>query len=102
NATAERPGQPTYGYNIRRQMLDPILRRAAIATPGVEFMPGQTARRLLADNGRFTGVEIKESARQSHTITSRLVVGADGRNSRIAELAKMPTYILPHKRFGYG
>lgn len=29
-----------YGYNIRRQTMDPILRDLAINTPGVSFFPG--------------------------------------------------------------
>jgi 2-polyprenyl-6-methoxyphenol hydroxylase-like FAD-dependent oxidoreductase len=98
---AERPDQATYGYNIRRQTLDPILRHAAIETPGVEFMPGQTARHLLAEGGRFTGAEIVGRDGHPHTIAARLVVGADGRNSRVAELAQAPARVLPHKRFGY-
>lgn len=52
-AVGEQPGRPTYGYSVRRQVLDPILRRATLDTPGVEFMPGQTARRLLAADGRI-------------------------------------------------
>jgi flavin-dependent dehydrogenase len=98
----ERPGQATYGYNLRRPTRDPILRRAASETPGVEFMPGRTARRLLARDGRFTGVEIEGRDGQTRTIAARLVVGADGRSSRVAALAQAPTHILPHRRFGYG
>jgi flavin-dependent dehydrogenase len=30
-----------------------------------------------------------------------MVVGADGRSSRVAELAQVPTRVLPHNRFGY-
>jgi flavin-dependent dehydrogenase len=97
----ERPGQPAYGYNIRRQTLDPILRRAAIETPGVEFMAGRTAKRLLGDGGRFAGVEAQGRDGRTCTIAARLVVGADGRNSRIAELAQAPARVLPHNRFGY-
>jgi len=48
------PHQP-YGYNIRRLKLDPMRRDLAAGTAGVDFMPGLTARQLLADNGRFTG-----------------------------------------------
>jgi hypothetical protein len=45
-------GRPAYGYNIRRQMLDPIVRRAAVATSGVDFMPGFSARELPTGLGK--------------------------------------------------
>ena len=32
--------RPAYGYNIRRETLDPMVRKPAIATPGVDFIPG--------------------------------------------------------------
>ena len=35
-----------HGYNIRREILDPMLRRLAAGTPDVDFMPGQSARLL--------------------------------------------------------
>src|SRR5712691_11872278 len=37
-----------FGYNIRRLKLDPLMRNMAVQTPGVEFMPGHSARELLA------------------------------------------------------
>ncbi len=38
---------PLYGYNIRRQKLDPMLRSIAASTPGVDFMPGLAAVNLV-------------------------------------------------------
>ncbi|HEY9845036.1 MAG TPA: FAD-dependent oxidoreductase, partial [Candidatus Caenarcaniphilales bacterium] len=52
-------GHPAYGYNIRREKLDPLLRDYAAQTPGVQLLLGQTARQLLTTQGRFTGVEIE-------------------------------------------
>src|ERR1700722_10300400 len=48
--------RPAYGYNIRRSVLDPMLRKAASQTVGVELLPGFSARELLVDQGRFCGV----------------------------------------------
>jgi flavin-dependent dehydrogenase len=42
-----RGGAP-YGYNVTRQILDPLLRRLTAATPGVELLSGYTATELLA------------------------------------------------------
>jgi len=48
--------RPAYGYNIRRSTLDPILRKTAAQTVGVEFLPGFSARELRIDQGRICGV----------------------------------------------
>jgi flavin-dependent dehydrogenase len=103
HAPADRRGgkhQP-YGYNIRRMKLDPIMRTLAASTPGVEFMPGLTARELQADNGRFTGVTVDNKQGQTQEIRARVVVGADGRNSRIAAASGVPTSVKPNNRFCY-
>ncbi|MGC1584559.1 MAG: FAD-dependent oxidoreductase, partial [Rhodomicrobium sp.] len=76
--------RPAYGYNIRRETLDPMLRKAAIATPGVDFIPGFSARELLIAKGRIGGVLVHGAGGAEKEIEAKLVVGADGRNSRIA------------------
>src|SRR5438552_1118147 len=35
------------------------------------------------------------------TVSARLVVAADGRNSGLSEIAKVPATVKPHNRFGY-
>ncbi len=88
-----------HGYNIRRQTLDPMLRRLAAQTPGVEYMPGRSARGLVEEGGRVAGVEVRNRADRTQDIRARLVVAADGRNSRIAKLAGGPTKVKPNNRF---
>ena len=39
--------RPAYGYNIRRSKLDPMLRKVAAQTGGVDFAPGYSVRELL-------------------------------------------------------
>ena len=90
-----------YGYNIRREKLDPMLRDLAVATPGVAFMPGHSAHELVMEGGRVSGVRTKSVAAGDGTIAARLVVAADGRHSRIAELAGVPTKVKPNGRFAY-
>jgi 2-polyprenyl-6-methoxyphenol hydroxylase-like FAD-dependent oxidoreductase len=70
----------------RRTVLDPILLTAA-ADAGADVEMGVSADGLLRDGGRVTGVTT--SAGERH---ARLVIGADGRNSRIARLAGAETY----------
>jgi menaquinone-9 beta-reductase len=76
-----------YGYSIRRQTLDPMLRELAAGTAGVEFFPGTSATALLRDaGGRINGVAAN-SARGRQEFQAPLLVAADGRLSGLAELA---------------
>jgi menaquinone-9 beta-reductase len=93
--------RPAYGYNIRRSTLDPMLRKAAAETVGVEFLPGFSARELLVDQGRICGVSAQGEGDAKLEIEAKLVVGADGRNSRVAELAGLPAKETPNRRIGY-
>ena len=67
-------------------MLDPILLTAA-AQAGAEVEMGVSVHGLLREGGRVTGVTTSAGERRA-----RLVIGADGRNSRIARLAGAKTY----------
>ena len=70
----------------RRTVLDPILLTAA-AQAGAEVEMGVSVHGLLREGGRVTGVTTSAGERRA-----RLVIGADGRNSRIARLAGAKTY----------
>jgi menaquinone-9 beta-reductase len=78
---------PRYGYDIRRQKLDPMLRELAVETPRVELMPGQSVTALVRSNGRPTGVRAVDRERQERDVAARVVVGADGRDSDIARMS---------------
>jgi 2-polyprenyl-6-methoxyphenol hydroxylase-like FAD-dependent oxidoreductase len=92
---------PAYGYNVRRSVLDPTLRQLAIQTSGIEFMPGLTANNLLEADGRFKGIEATDREGGKRELKARLVVAADGRHSRMAELSGVKTTRKAHNRFGY-
>jgi len=96
---ADRAGQ---AVNLRRERLDPLIRDAAAATSGVELILGRSANRLLRDGGAVRGVAVRDKAEAETELRARLVVGADGRDSGIAELAGVRTKTLPHGRFAYG
>lgn len=93
------PERP-HGYNLRRQVLDPLVRRAAVSARGVEYFGGHSARALVERDGRVCGVEV-ESGRVTRTLHARLVVAADGRYSRVAALAGVPTTAQPNSRSVY-
>jgi 2-polyprenyl-6-methoxyphenol hydroxylase-like FAD-dependent oxidoreductase len=96
------PERAHRGVNLRRERLDPIVREAAASTPGVELMLGLTASRLVWDEGgAAAGVLVRDRDEHEALLGARLVVGADGRDSRIAELGGVASKSLPHGRFVY-
>jgi menaquinone-9 beta-reductase len=115
------------GVNLRRELLDPLIRKLASETPGVELMLGHSAQRLLRDaretslgggeastagaraNGEATvdgaavnGVVVRDRDGREHELRAKVVVGADGRGSRVAKLAGVSRKTSPHGRFAYG
>lgn len=96
------PERAGLGVNLRRERLDPLLRETAAATPGVDLGLGLGAQRLVREDGVWRGVVVRDSEGTETTLRGRLVVGADGRDSRVAELAGLAGKTLPHGRFAYG
>jgi menaquinone-9 beta-reductase len=97
----ERADDGHHGYNVRRLTLDPFMRSTAAAVPGVDLMMGTRVRELTADgNGRIDGVVV-EAGGDRHRLGARLVVGADGYSSKVADLANLPGKSWPNRRFGY-
>jgi len=91
-----------YCLNLRREILDPMLRKRAAAEPGVELMLGQKATGLLRDGERVAGVRARDREGNEREIEARLTVGADGRDSPIAAMAPVKEKTLPHGRIAYG
>ena len=94
------PDEAPFGYSATRRTMDPILRELATTTPGVDYLPGRTVTAVTGD-GRVTGVEVREPSGRTRRLTARLTVGADGRDSAVAKLARMPGRVKPHGRFFY-
>jgi 2-polyprenyl-6-methoxyphenol hydroxylase-like FAD-dependent oxidoreductase len=90
------------GVNLRRELLDPMLRQTAASTPGVELMLGQSAQRLLRDSEVVRGLAVRDRDGGETELRASLVVGADGRDSHLAGLAGVKEKVLPHGRFAYG
>jgi 2-polyprenyl-6-methoxyphenol hydroxylase-like FAD-dependent oxidoreductase len=96
------PERAARGLNLRREVLDPMLREAAIEEPGVTPMLGWTATRLLRDGEQFCGAAAVDRDGEEVELVARLVIAADGRDSRVAKLAELREKVLPHERFAYG
>jgi flavin-dependent dehydrogenase len=95
------PAKPGHGYNIRRQTMDPILRRLAVETPGVSFHAGTSVCDLVRDvGGRVAGVVVENRTGRTEFRTP-LVVAADGRMSRLAQLAGIDAHVHENNRFTY-
>lgn len=87
--------------NIRREMLDPIVRGTVANQDGVELLLGYGVKELIEEQGAIVGVRAGSSDGQSVALRGKLVVGADGRDSTVAKLAKSPVKITRHGRFSY-
>jgi 2-polyprenyl-6-methoxyphenol hydroxylase-like FAD-dependent oxidoreductase len=90
------------GINLRRELLDPMIRRMAGETPGVELMLGRTAHALVREGRAVRGVEVREKSGASTRLRARLTIGADGRDSRVAGMAGVRTRTKRHERIAYG
>jgi 2-polyprenyl-6-methoxyphenol hydroxylase-like FAD-dependent oxidoreductase len=96
------PERAARGVNLRRSALDPLVRSTAAETPGVELMLGWSVEELLREGDTFTGVRARNREGEERELRARLTVGADGRDSKIAELSEVPVKTYPHNRIAYG
>jgi 2-polyprenyl-6-methoxyphenol hydroxylase-like FAD-dependent oxidoreductase len=114
------PDNGRHGWSLRRSTLDPMVRKLAAETPGVDYMPGLTAVGVLGGDrtnaagqtngagagsvrsqGRVRGVEVADHNGDKRALQARLVVAADGRESSMGRLARVPARIRANGRFGY-
>lgn len=90
-----------YGICPRRTVLDGILWRRASESPGVDACDHARMTALLRDGDRVSGVEC-EIGGASRRIEADLVIGADGRNSRVAREAGAEMFdVMPAGRYWY-
>ncbi|MGH3548688.1 MAG: FAD-dependent oxidoreductase [Pseudonocardiaceae bacterium] len=94
-------GQPPGGISVSRKLLDGFLLDRAIAE-GVDVRQHTSLVELIRDaGGRVEGVVVRSKEKQ-YEMRAALVVGADGRNSRVAELAGSRTYnTTANQRFAF-
>src|SRR5439155_8474941 len=78
-------------YAPRRTVLDKILVDAAAAA-GVEVREHVNVEGLIVEEGRVVGVKCHSKRGASIDERATIVVGADGRWSRVADAVAAPTY----------
>jgi 2-polyprenyl-6-methoxyphenol hydroxylase-like FAD-dependent oxidoreductase len=90
------------GVNLRREILDPLVRGAAAQTSGVDLVMGHTVHELIREGDTVRGAISRDREGGELRLRAKLTVGADGRDSRVAKLAGVRTKTFAHGRFAYG
>jgi flavin-dependent dehydrogenase len=76
----------------RRTVLDKLLIQAAVEA-GAELREGFSVNEVLVDDGRVVGIRGNDRSGEAIGDRARIVVGADGKHSRIAQLVNAPMYM---------
>ena len=79
------------GYGPRRTALDHVLVTAAVEA-GAELRIGVTVDDFMVDGDRITGIRGRTSGGGPFAESAAVVVGADGRRSRLARFVAAPEY----------
>jgi menaquinone-9 beta-reductase len=85
--------------NVRRSTLDPLLRSRAAASPGVELLLDRSVDALEYAGARVVGVRARRHDGSAERFRARLVVGADGYRSKVAQLSQTPERRYDNGRF---
>ncbi|WP_207957825.1 FAD-dependent monooxygenase [Streptomyces sp. YIM 98790] len=71
---------------------------AAAGLPNYAYAPGTTCTALTENDGAVTGARLRDRDGNRVTVTARLVVGADGRFSKVRKEAGLQAEITPQQR----
>jgi menaquinone-9 beta-reductase len=85
--------------NVRRSTLDPLMRSRAAGSPGVELLLDRSVDALEYEGARVVAVRARRHDGSAERFRARLVVGADGYRSKIAQLAGTPERRYDNGRF---
>ena len=80
-----------WGYGPRRYLLDEVLADAAVEA-GAELRDGFNVDEYVFEDGTMVGIRGRTRGGEVVEERARLVVGADGRNSRLARTVNAPAY----------
>lgn len=84
------PGDIGYSLSVRRETLDAMLVERARREPTVEIRERTSMRELIWEGERVVGARISDGDGMEQ-IRARVVVGADGRGSRVASQVEATT-----------
>jgi len=99
----EGPSGPpgVFSLSPRRIVLDSVLMNHAVKA-GAEFVPRTRVEGVLQEDGRVAGATLQTVGGERREVRARIVVGADGRSSRVAEWVGASKYdAVPAMRPAY-
>lgn len=79
------------GYGPRRQHFDPLLAQAAVEA-GARLWEGVSFEGPMLTDGRVSGVVARTGSGRRLRLPARMVIGADGRSSRVARTVQARSY----------
>ena len=82
-AWPDHPGFPSYGYVVTRHDLDQLVAERAEKAGATLWQEAEALSPLLDDGGRGTGAVVRRRGQAPAEVSARLVVVADGSNSRV-------------------
>ena len=85
------PDGTSAAYAPRRYLFDPMLADAAVAA-GAELREAASFVEPLIEDGRVVGMWIQGDSGHLEAVRARLVVGADGKRSRLARMVGAQAY----------
>lgn len=88
---APAPDGTSASYAPRRFLFDPMLANAAVAA-GAELREGVSFVEPVAEGQRIAGMRVQTAGGRTEIISARLVVGADGKRSRVARAVGAQSY----------
>ena len=88
---APAPDGTSVAYAPRRYHFDPMLADAAVAA-GASLREGVSFVEPLVEDGRVVGIRALNASGRTEEIRARLVVGADGKRSRVARTVGAQAY----------
>lgn len=87
---------------LRRERLDMLLIEQACSYPCVDWREGTSVVELLREGDRVTGVVVRGQDGRLEPLHARVVIGADGRRSKVARDVRAETYLeRPEVRCAY-
>jgi 2-polyprenyl-6-methoxyphenol hydroxylase-like FAD-dependent oxidoreductase len=88
---APAPDGTSASHAPRRYLFDPMLADAAVAA-GAELREGVSFVEPVVEGSRVVGMQVKGASGRTDVIQARLVVGADGKRSRMARAVGAQAY----------
>ncbi|WP_458683663.1 NAD(P)/FAD-dependent oxidoreductase [Prescottella equi] len=93
-------GEIDRAISLERSHLDPILRKRASESPLCDVAYGASVATAATSRDGSINLEISQSSAR-RAVRTRLLVGADGSSSRVANLVGAQRTTLPNNRFMY-